>query len=302
MSKTAQTRLDDTFKYLEKIQGISKTHLSELKIKYQKDATVSALISIDGSWTRGDNQKNKRHAGRALFLCMNWYGAANKISDAKSYYKNKTENEIVEAVKSFFPLQGKTKQDVVLAAKTGIIKPNAGPNSSFNDNNFYKVSRAEILAGRQKFSLACYESVTFWMYTSGLVSLRWLKKFGTQPQGKAVPSSVWRFGPVKVASATDASRIPAGNVIRYFRPPLGLHYVISIGSGKCIGNHNSTDMTNPKVWLSQYGGRPTGHTSEFQIAGYLATMQDQFNKQVKRKPRTDEIYLIHGSIEPVNKF
>ncbi|MCW8997779.1 MAG: hypothetical protein OQK04_03605 [Kangiellaceae bacterium] len=69
----------------------------------------------------------------------------------------------------------------------------------------------------------------------------------------------------------QAKEIPPGYFVRFLRGKAGLHYVISIGGGLCIGNHNSQDVC--LNWRKEYGPAPLPHTSTFSIAGYLATLQ-----------------------------
>ncbi len=272
MGKNAQTRLTETFKYLDKITAIPSSPYAKFKIAKKNDLAASKRVSLGGG-SRGTTttaeklETQRRHALRGLLLCMDWAGGQAKIAEAITYYDKESETTIKKAIQSFFPIKGKVAQDAVIQAKANKITI-SGRTIDFK--TLHKFHREAIQSGKVKLSGACYESVCGWMYLAGITSLKWMMDNGGQPN-HAVPTP-WNWGS-STTSLKAAAQIPAGRIIRFLRNENGLHYVISIGNGKCIGNHNTGEIC--EFWLDGYGPAPTrdGHTSEFSIAGYLATMQ-----------------------------
>ena len=285
MGKNAQTRLDDTLEYLGKIDGIPSSQLQALKKAKGTDSAASKRISLGGGY-RGKNpeatETSRRHALRGLLLCIDWYGNAEKIALAKQHFGNATEKKINEATKGFFPLDGAGAQAAVAKAKE--ISPNSG--ETINLENFFKCSREAIINKQVKLGTACYESVNLWMYLAGITSLRFLKEHGAQP-GHDLPKP-WTWNP-STTSLKSAAAVPAGHFVRFLRGKAGLHYVISIGNGMCVGNHNSIDIC--VEWLKEYGAAPTPHTSVFSIAGYLATLQ-KLNKDPNSTPSLRTAHIV----------
>jgi len=269
MGKNAQVRLTETFKYLDKISTLPVSAYSKFKSAKKNDLAASKRISLGGG-SRGTTtpaekrETQRRHALRGLLLCMDWFGGQAKIPQAKTHFDKISESAIKTAIHSFFPIQGKGASAVVSMAKT--VKPNAG--QTIGMDNFYKCYREAITGNKIKIGTACYESVNLWMYLAGVTSLKWIKENGAQP-GHQLPT-FWNWSQ-ETTSLDAAKNIPAGHIVRFLRGIAGLHYTVSIGNGKCVGNHNSIDVC--KEWIREYGTAPTGHTSEFSIAGYLATMQ-----------------------------
>ena len=138
----------------------------------------------------------------------------------------------------------------------------------------------EAVTGKNKIDTACYESVNIWMYLADVTSLKWIKENGAQ-SGHALPT-FWNWSQ-PTTSLDTAKNIPAGHIVRFIRGIAGLHYTASIGNGQCIGNHNSSDVC--KEWLREHDTAPIGYTSDFSIAGYLATMQD-LNKDPNPKSKS----------------
>lgn len=285
MGKNAQTRLDDTFEYLGNIKGIPSAQLQLMKKAKGTDSAASKRISLGGGY-RGKNpeatETSRRHALRSLLLCVEWYGGQTKINLAKQHYGNATEKKIQEAISSFFPVEGKAATDVVAKAKN--ISPNSG--ETINAENFFKCNREAIISKQIKLGTACYESVNLWMYLAGITSLRFLKEYGAQP-GHDLPKP-WNWNP-STTSLKTAAEVPAGHFVRFLRGKAGLHYVISIGNGLCVGNHNSADIC--VEWLKEYGDGPSPHTSVFSIAGYLATMQN-LNKDPNSTPSLRTAHIV----------
>jgi len=294
MGKNAQTRLTETFKYLDKITAIPSSPYAKFKSAKKTDVAASKRISLGGG-SRGTTttaeklETQRRHALRALLLCMDWAGGQSKIAEAKTYYDKESEVTIKKAIQSFFPLTGKVAQDAVIQAKANKITISG---RAIDINTLHKFYREAIQSGKVKLSGACYESVCGWMYLAGIVSLKWMMENGSQPN-HALPTA-WNWGQ-PTTSLDAAAQIPAGRIVRFLRGVGGLHYVISIGNGKCIGNHNTGEIC--EFWLDGYGPAPTrdGHTSEFSIAGYLATMQ-------ARNRATKIPSLRHASIMPKEQY
>ena len=272
MGKNAQVRLTETFKYLDKITAIPSSPYAKFKSAKKNDLAASKRVSLGGgsrgtSTTAEKLETQRRHALRGLLLCMDWAGGQSKIAQAKIDYDKVNESTIKKAIQSFFPITGKNAQDAVIEAKANKITI-YGRNIDIT--NFYKFYREAVKGNKIKMSGACYESVCGWMYLAGITSLKWILDNGNQPR-HALPVP-WNWGP-SITSLETAAQIPAGRIVRFLRDEAGLHYVISTGNGKCIGNHNTGEIC--EFWLDGYGPAPTrdGHTTEFSIAGYLANMQ-----------------------------
>jgi len=294
MGKNAQTRLTETFSYLDKITALPTGPYGKFKTAKKTDTAASKRISLGGghrstSTPAEKRETQRRHALRGLLLCMDWAGGQAKIAEAKTYYDKKSEATIKEAIQSFFPIKGKVAQDAIIQAKDNKITI-YGRGIDFK--TLHTHSRKAIKSGTVKLGGACYESVCGWMYLAGITSLKWMMDNGGQP-GITVPPA-WTWGQ-STTSLDAAAQIPAGRIVRFLRDTGGLHYVISTGNGKCIGSHNTGEIC--EFWLDGYGPAParSGHTSEFSIAGYLATLQ--FRNKNKKIPS-----LRHASIMPKEQY
>jgi len=294
MGKNAQTRLTDTFNYLDKISALPTGPYGKFKSAKKTDTTASKRISLGGgsrsSTTSAEKlETQRRHALRALLLCIDYAGGQAIIEEAKTYYDKKNEATIKLAIQSFFPIKGKVAQDAIIQAKANKITIYGRPIGIKNLHQYY---REVIQSGDVQLGGACYESVTGWMYLAGIVSLKWMMENGGQ-KGITVPPA-WTWGQ-SITSLDAAAQIPAGRIVRFIRDTGGLHYVISTGNGKCIGSHNTGEIC--EFWLDGYGPAParSGHTSEFSIAGYLATLQ--FRNKNKKIPS-----LRHASIMPKEQY
>lgn len=297
MFKNWQIRLNDTLGYIKNIPGIPPAQFAQLKRTVGNQQTASDQISLGGIRLSPSAQETqRRHALRGLLLCLVWAGGAgarNAITTAKMHYQNASESELRDAIASFFPTQSANAQTAIKAA---LQPPQAFHAPMIDINNVFKYRRGGMAVKGLVAHAACYESVNLWLYLGGVVSLRWLLAHGNQP-GHQIPSQ-WNWGQ-QIDQSAKALTIPAGQFCRFFRPPAGLHYTLSIGDGNCVGNHNSQDVI--RNWVDGYGSAPTPNISRFSIAGYLATMQALVPSGVNFAPGQKPHVRIAPCV-PVNPF
>jgi len=90
MGKNAQTRLTETFSYLDKITALPTGPYGKFKTAKKTDTAASKRISLGGghrstSTPAEKRETQRRHALRGLLLCMDWAGGQAKIAEAKTY-------------------------------------------------------------------------------------------------------------------------------------------------------------------------------------------------------------------------
>jgi hypothetical protein len=268
MHKTRQERLDDTLSYIDRIPDLSPAHVAQLRSAKRADLAASDQISLGiRPLVQTPQETQRRRALRALLLCLHWAGCANQIASAKQAYHNSSEANIVDAISSFFPLMTGSAQTVMDAARN--YRPVIGGGGAYL-NDTYRYRRGAVRSGNPAMGGNCYSAVTIWLYLGGVVSLRWMRQCGEQP-GNEVPR-YFTWGP-PINTAGNAEDIPPGQICRIERGGAhGLHYVLTIGPGVCAGLNNSVDIC--QAWLPRYGTTPTTDYSQFEIAGYLASLQN----------------------------
>jgi hypothetical protein len=294
MVKDWRTRLTETIRYIGQIPNLSPAHVAQLQ-PLSTQEWASALISLGGVHPFSSAQDTqRRHALRGLLLCLVWSAAQDAIPTATRHYQNASEDDLRDAIASFFPLVSGDANAAVAAALRADVPGGGDPITLAN---VFKYRRGATETSALVTHAACYESVNLWLYLGGVVSLRWLLAHGNQP-GLLLPAQ-WIWGD-PIDDPRAAAQIPAGQFCRFHRPPAGLHYTLSIGHGNCVGNHNSQDVS--VQWLREYGPAPAPTISRFSIAGYLATTAKLAEDQMKRKPPAKELGLRTARCVPKQPF
>jgi hypothetical protein len=296
MGKTWQTRWNDTIAYLNANFAFDQlgTHVASV-VQPAQQQSISDELSL-GSKASGTT--GKRHAMRGLLLCQRVYFSdmwAHRTWDLKSYVKDstalkpnwkaqsiafwggKTEADILRGVAMFVPVQGASRQDLVLAAKGG---PPTGVKGEELPGNLF-LSRADT--DSKGAAETCYNGVTAWLLKSGIVSMRWIMS-DTAPNGQAACDRLFGTGTEVWGPATafkDDSVLPpidAGYIVHMWMEETGVagwngHWVVSNGDGTICGVNNGEVKTSDELVLKKYTN--TGKLrSQFEgYGGYLMTQK-----------------------------
>jgi hypothetical protein len=286
-------RLDDTIAFLQHIQGVSEDHKNRLIVENKNNIKLAHLISLGMALNNNKQEKERKRALRALLLCVGTVKEA-EIPHAKQWFQNKSMDELVDGIKSYFPLSESNASSVVKVITDKAFAPKMG-SEPHGGSGFYKYTRGALLSGVLAGAGNCYGSACWFLYLGGVVSLRWLQKYGSQ-KGSAAPVTLFNFGP-KLTEPVFFDRLGAGRLLYYFRPPAGVHYTISIGHGECAGNNQSNDAVIN--WPKGYGPAPAPTFSTFKISGYLKACQDDLVKN--KRPATDA-YVLMASCVPKHPY
>jgi hypothetical protein len=286
-------RLNDTIAFLQEVQGVSPVHKNKLILENKNNLKLSGLISLSMTLNNSQAEKERRRALRALLLCVGTVSEA-AVAPAKQWFNGKPMAELVDGIKSYFPLAGSNAVSVVGVVTGNGFKPKMG-SESHSGAEFYKYTRGALLSGAVEGSGNCYGSMCLFLYLGGVVSLRWLKKWGSQ-NGTAAPVGLFNFGP-KMTEPVFFDRLGPGQLLYYYRPPAGVHYTLSVGHGNCAGNNQSVDAV--KNWPKGHGPAPQQTFSTFKISGYLKACQ---NDLVKAKRPATEAYVLMASCVPKDRF
>lgn len=270
MSKDDLDRLRDTLAYIESLPDLSPAHVAQLRAARAADTKASRRISLGmRSGAKDPLETRRRRALRALLLCMDWAGCADQIPDAKRSFAEVGIDVLDDAVSGFFPLASASASTVIRCARG--YRPEMGESPRQKPWQPHHLGRAAVLSGHSPMGGNCYAGVAIWLYLGGAVSLRWLHEHGSQP-GSDLPT--WGRWDVGIDTPAAAQTIPSGRVCRLQKPALhhgGLHYVITVALGQCVGVNNSVDIVH--AWDHRtYGRAPSTICSTFPLAGYLAGM------------------------------
>jgi len=272
--KDSQKRLTDTLAFMEGIQGIDAGQKNKFISGNRNNIQISPKISLGFTLVNNKTETERRRALRALLLCV---GTTQEIAinEAKQYFKNRSMDDLVDGIKSYFPLTGSDENSVVKIAE-GKFTPQIG-SESHTTKDFYKYTRKSLLNNEVRGSGNCYGGATLFLYLGGVVSLRWLLEWGTQAKikskGPEPPEHLFSFG-LKIMVPDVVQDIEKGKLLYFCRPHGGVHYAISIGNGNCVG-HNNSEVS--KTWPKEekYGKVPIQTCSTFKIAGYLLACQKE---------------------------
>jgi hypothetical protein len=290
--KDSQKRITDTLDFIKNIQGIDDTSKNTFIFENKNNIQISPKISLGFILVKDKAETQRRRALRALLLCIGTL-QETVINDAKQYFKNKSLDVLTEGIKSYFPLTGKDEKSVVGIITARTFTLGLGDNRG---KEFYKYTRKALLNKEVVGGGNCYGAACLFLYLGGVVSLRWLLKYGLQ-QGTKEPVNLFTFGP-RITEPDVAKDISEGKLLYYYRPVDAVHYTISIGNGNCVGHNNSDEgiVNFPKTG---YGPQPDKTCSTFQIAGYLKGCQDALIKQNKNRT---EAYILAASCVPKVRF
>jgi hypothetical protein len=303
--KDSAKRMADTVAFIDGIQGIDKKQKEKFINANRNNILISKKISLGFTLINNNAEMERRRALRALLLCV---GATkeNEISGAKEYFKNKSKDDLIEGIKSYFPLTESDEESVLKVIWKHQFIPT--DNECHIGNGFYKYTRKALFDKTVRTGGNCYGAACVFLYLGGVLSLRWLQEHGSQ-RGSAPPENLFTFvhemeDPI-TNPQTAVRVIPAGKLVYLFRKPAGVHYAISTGFGKAVGHHNSLLPYWPKEKdplgniVYPYGYAPGSVYCTFNIGGYLKGMQEELI--LGKRPATDA-YTRYASCVPTAGF
>lgn len=297
--KDDHKRLTDTLAFIDGIKGISQLPKASFLEKHKFNTQLSRKISLGFRLANDAAETERRRALRALLLCV---GATKltAVDPAKRFFAQTTKDDLTEAIKSYFPLAGSDASSVVKILQEKKFIPGMG-SEAHRGAEFYKYTRGALMNGSVVGSGNCYGAACLFLYLGGVVSLRWLMEWGTQLAGPD-PMKPFAFD-LKITSPFVAQEIAPGKLLFYWRPPLGIHYTISIGDKNCVGHNNSMDAVlgwpKKEIDKDMCGIAPSTTCSTFRIAGYLRASQDAL---VAQRGNKNSAYLRVASCVPTDSF
>ena len=269
--KDWQTRWDDTIGYLNAKCATDRLgdHIESV-VPLNKRKTLSGEISL-GRRSDGEDDPeyaantSQRKALRALLLCQRVYYFGDtwaKMSEAGpglhvvplnglmeagwkteslQFWRLKSEDQILQGIKMFVPVEGASRDDLADIAFAGAPNGTALPGNltlSRTDNETYG------------FGVICYVGVQGWLVRSGLVSMRWLM-LNSAPNKEVgcnllfgEGETLWN-GKLKPGDALRVrgliQGIPRGSIVHIYSPDnfnWNGHWVITNGDGTICGVNN----------------------------------------------------------------
>lgn len=263
MSKSAQTRLDDSLGYIRDRIDADLAHqigtlIGGKALDISKELNLGTRWDIFASAATQNAHTQQRHALRALLLCQRvyystlWPSLFNTVAtriahdwlppDWKDlscrHWANRSEAEICEGLRTFVA----TAHNPTYAANAALgwrpCTPGFPPYLTATRANF----------GGERLTSTCYDAVMLWLFKSGLVSLRWLLKhrgantLETLTEAFGQGTTIWQ-GPFSAQNSLPA--VPRGYVVHIFENTTpGAwrgHWMISLGNGRAAGVNNNNE-------------------------------------------------------------
>ena len=229
------------------------------------DEQIGQALSLKGASTWWNSRdQSKRDALRALVLCRRvylsslwslWYPDAQGIGnqggqqggsapadyrpnnlekDTITFWKGKSEREVIEAIQMFLALPNAGCDDLAAAA-TGLgVK-----GVLANDIKLTRATRPFM------GDTTCYMAVITWLVLSGITSLRWFLRANTNPSNLlallGAGNIVVRHDQVMPLVLPQVAR---GMIVNFFDPGAGTqggHWVVSDGAGGGYGANNDDE-------------------------------------------------------------
>lgn len=315
MAKDSIVRWDDTIAYLNNKTPFDNLgdHINTVVPNGGARAGISDEISVDAGAKSILSSKEKRRALRGLLLCQRVYYSnlwskktwslgnyvkndyslpLNWKTDSLNYWKNKSEQEIIDGILMFVPVQNANRQDLVRVAKAGA--PN-GIKADFLPGNLFLSRRDQHAKGE---NVTCYNGVMAWLLLSGICSMRW---FMLDVSLNGEESLDRQFGDGAVAwdgskpfkSTSVTPTITAGHIVHMWKEESlaggwNGHWVVSNGDGTICGVNNGhskelgvdkpyTNHSTLKLQWESYGGYLTKDVMNIKT-GFLET---EFIKPLK---------------------
>lgn len=269
--KALHTRINEAIAYLN--SNISAALAAEVKQLY----SCAPLYQLDIQFkislgARSDHQDpgfltngSQRQALRALLLCQYIYyspiwkkytgsTALLKASDplvnglidtSKNHWLNKSEQQIVQALRIFTHDANASANDLAAAAGQGAAR---APGKF----NLHQATRANFSSVTTS---TCYVAVMMWLFQANLVSLPWLTRFAGA-NTKASLTHAFGAGTViwngTFGNNDTLPTVPRGHIVHLRKtdqdPAWNGHWVVSLGNGDAAGENNNTEANCTKTY------------------------------------------------------
>jgi hypothetical protein len=247
-----------------------------------QDGMRISLGSAFANWKTDKDRDNLR----AYLLCLCAFHK-DQIDNAKKYFLAAPAADIIDSIKSFSPNPAESMTTAV-HAKLQIGR-------QFKAAEVFQYGRKLIRDGKTFVGGNCYQGAIWWLYLGGVVSLRWVSKYGTmsaEPGKEPVPEPYFNWSQA-ITDLDQADKIPEGRIVFLHRGIGGVHYVLTTGQGLCIALNNPDDVV---VRWKGPPPFPEKNNSQFSLAGLMKTC-------ILLDPRSDEKqnnYLKHAVWKPTN--
>lgn len=262
--RTDTERYDQALAYIKTSVSADLGQLIEAKSGGNKKK-IGGAVSLAWHGFKNTGTKSQHMALRGLLMCQNVLIDPRKYehpvgnSDARNYlgkdcrntiehFKNKSEDEICKAIRSYTRLSGVTLAQFAQAARD--LTDMGG------DFNLCSVTRDQ--ATHWGGTTNCYGAVKIWLFKSGLSSLLWLLEEGDKLNAYSCNQII---GNGNIVQERDIDNIPEGMIFNIHDSvdPAICHWGVCLGGGKAAASNTTAGAMsgNGPVFVAF----DTGHTA-----------------------------------------
>jgi hypothetical protein len=272
MARTDAERYDQALKYIEtEIDRSLAAKLAQKAGVRKADLGKAISLTKGGFWNTGT--KTQHMALRGLLLCQQVFlkppestaDYAKDGSEAKNFFKTKTEDQVKEAIRSYTCKTSVTLDDFANTALK-ITSP-IGTFDAFSrtrsDTSFGGVTN-------------CYGAVKIWLFNSGCCSLPWCLKEGATIDAYSVNRII---GNGAVVAEADIEDIPKGYVfnIQDSVDPYICHWGVSLGDGWAAASNTTPGEVGPHGAVMVNFRKGNTSYGEFTLESAVAVCKLKYN-------------------------
>jgi len=212
----------------------------DIALQITDKKAAGKAISLSGAGFRSAGTKDQHWALRSLLLCHQAYLLGPKAhqflratqltagNTAKTFFKNKSEDQVKNAVMSYVVKKDNTRERLADVARS--TKGNEGVFQ------FATRTRIEDSLGPNPI---CFNAVRLWLFKSGYVSLRWLASEGYGLDANTCNSIL---GSGKIITPQQLGVMPKGYMFNFHakKSQSTCHWGISLGGGYAAGSNTTS--------------------------------------------------------------
>jgi hypothetical protein len=280
MSKD-KDRLDDTLAYIKRYISPDLAYSITGAMAGRTPAQVGAELSLSGAGFHNVGTSDQHRALRALILCHRTFlkapwavGAGGAPFDynfhpdlPKTYFKNKTEAQIKNAILSYLPLRSANLEGLAKAA-TDIRNPTGQMTWETMQRDTDPFPNMPV----------CFDALKMWLFKAGFVSLRWLAKTGPTMTAQTVNNML---GDGEEITEDKLDDMPRGYLFNFHKSDRKdvCHWGVSLGGGWAAGSNTSSDWEgSPAPVNFRSGGSAYG---EFTLASSLMVCKYKYTDTLR---------------------
>lgn len=266
MARTARDRYEGALEYIR--EKIDRGLAQDIRRNIASGDSAGAEISLSGGGFWHAGTESQHWAIRALLLCQQAYlvgpGAhpivratnANAAARVQAHFRNRSEAQVQEAIKSYKVKTGVTRQKLATVAEH--------THATEGDFDFATRTRQDDSLGANP---VCFNAVRLWLFKAGFVSLRWLASDG---YGLDANTCNQILGDGIEITPRALPRMPKGYMFNFHarKSPATCHWGISLGGGRAAGSNTTASENEGRTTVnfergnSVYGVFPMAESYE----------------------------------------